>query len=152
MGLKDVLREPALANQLSDALTAVLRSGAAHLSGGDALGDGYGLVQQWFGGSEAATGWFSEAAASPADSAARVGLLPQLRAAAKGHFGAHWRSSLPNEWDAKDLLLLLRVHAESRFAKERNQVTGKAKDHNSVRCLFWGRLGGLARAQSKLFA
>jgi len=115
--LKAVLKEPAIANQLAEALTVVLRTGSA--AGGLTGGDGFGapsFVSRLFG--RPAT------ASSPGGVASdkSAGLLPQLRAAAKSHFGAHWRSSLPNEWDAPDLLLLLKVAAEERFARERTQV------------------------------
>lgn len=112
--VKAALKEPALANQLADALTVVLRTGGT--SGGGLSGGDASFVSRLFGGVAASD------AASPRGAASPTGILPQLRAAAKGHFGAHWRSSVPNEWDAPDLLLLLQVAAEERFAKERAQV------------------------------
>lgn len=143
-----MLKEPAIANQLADVLTVVLRTGssssamgvsggaatAGAFSGGDFLDRGHpSFLSQIFGGiaapkaaAAAASNSSSSSSAAPGGKAGDeeliMGLLPQFRAAAKGHFGAHWRSSIPNEWDAPDELILLKVAAEERFAKLRAKV------------------------------
>ena len=148
--LKVVLKEPAIANQLADVLTVVLRTGssntslgggaaAAAFSGGDFLDRGHpSFLSQIFGAVAAPKAGATAAAAASNSSKTpnsgkkgaeeeeeegmAMGLLPQFRSAAKGHFGAHWRSSIPNEWDAPDELIKLKVEAEERFAKVRAKV------------------------------